>query len=302
MRHQHEAILLLMCCFQAGCMSLDSFTVWPNRDSDNWSVEQSPARQFDLNDSAERQAALARIDRESMRVVIANARLGSSVAISDEFGHQFHGTLFQKGPHSVEVMNCICKEVVPGPDGENQCKTSHVPFQSFTISNLLGFTYFDSPSKLIAAERIRYHSRDITVEALIFMSGRRLSLIEPHAPVESVHDANSSEEIQKEIAATARGSLVWIVDELDQRFNGILLSTSPERVELMNCVWRETVPRPNGQAQFKTNYVPFQSFKTSSIRSYGIVCPPPPELDVSELGKDSHELCIDEFVYLSDRR
>ena len=61
-------------------------------------------------------------------------------------------------------------------------------------------------------------------------------------------------------------------------------------------------PGTDGQTQFKTNHIAFQSFDTASLQSFGIVSPPPQGLDVTELGEDSSELCIDKFAYQSDRR
>ncbi len=302
MRYQIERFLLLMCCFQSGCTALESSTLWSNRHSDTRSAEQPLEFSFNLNDPVERQAALANIDHDIMRLEIANTLPGSIVSVSNEIGHTFHGALFKKGPNSVELMNCIGKEVVPAPDGRDQCKTTHVPFQSFRISTLLHFAAHVSTSKKKPVRGIRYDIGDVTVDALIFKSGRRLRWSEPPVPSELEHYPDSPEKLQTEIAAITRGSHVFIVDDSDQRFNGILMQSNPQRVELMNCLWRETVPGEDGQTQFKTNHIAFQSFNTSSIKSFGIVSPPPQGLDVAELGEDSCELCIDKFAYQSDRR
>ena len=295
-------LLILVTSIQSGCMSLDSFTRLSNRQSDQRGVEDPLDFSFNLNDPAERQAVPASLDHEILRLAIANTRTGSIVSVSNEIGHQFHGILFKKSPNSVELMNCIGKEVVPGPDGRDQCKTTHVPFQSFGISTLLHFASHVSASKKKPVREIRYDTGNVTVDALIFKSGRRLRWSEPPVPSELDDDPDSPEKLQTGIAAIARGSHVFIVDESGQRFNGILMHSDPQRVELMNCLWRETVPGTDGQTQCKTNHIAFQSFDTASLQSFGIVSPPPQGLDVAELGEDSCELCIDKFAYQSDRR
>ena len=309
MRHKLEPILLLICLMQAGCMSLNSFTLGSNRFSENSNVENTLVRQSNLDAPAVPHVTLdgrfvtsSEFFREARQLEIANALVGSKVSISNEVGHQFHGTLFQKGQSSIVLMNCIGKETVAGPNAQAQCKTTHVPFQSFQISNVHHFGAHDPPTPEIAAQGIRYDSRDVNVDALIFMSGRRLRWNEQPDPSESDRDTSSAEKICDEVAETARGSQVYIIDESDQGFNGILLSASREQVDLMNCIWRESIPAPNGQMQYKTNHIPFQSFKSSAIRLFRIVAPPPPELAVSELGEVHDELCIDEFAYLSDRQ
>ena len=235
-------LLILVTSIQSGCMSLDSFTRLSNRQSDQRGVEDPLDFSFNLNDPVESRAALANIDHELMRLEIANTRPGSMVSVSNEIGRQFHGTLFKKGPNSVEVMNCIGKEVVPGPNGDNQCKTTHVPFQSFGISTLLRFAAHVPASKKKPVRGIRYDVGDTTVDALIFKSGRRLNWSEPPATGELDDNPDSPEKMQSAITESDRGSHVFVVDSSGQQFNGILMHSSPQRVELMNCLWREAVP------------------------------------------------------------
>lgn len=82
---------------------------------------------------------------------IAAAPLGSYVRITDDAGITFDGTLISRDADQMELMNCLSKEVVPGPRGIQQLKTSHVPLQSFSRASIAGFTAIFPPAPGYAA-------------------------------------------------------------------------------------------------------------------------------------------------------
>ena len=85
------------------------------------------------------------------------------------------GTVLRAEPEGVELMNCICKEVVPGPFGQSQCKTSHVPFQSFKTSTMTHFTIISPPPPDLALPDIDLDmdTSEISVAEIVYKDGRR---------------------------------------------------------------------------------------------------------------------------------
>jgi hypothetical protein len=171
-------IVLVVCCFLPGCTNANSVAVGPN----GRAAESTDARQsagdfdFDLDGSttvpAEVQDALAVVDREFLKEQLLNAPRGSQVSLVDESGRRYIGTLLSADAKGVELMNSICRETVPGPNGQMQCKTSHVPIQSLDTSSLTHFTLISPPTD-DASQDLAYDSGDVTVEAIVYKSGRR---------------------------------------------------------------------------------------------------------------------------------
>ena len=193
-------IVLLVCCFLPGCTNANSVAVVPK----GAAAESTDARQlagdfdFNLNGSttipAEVQDTLARLDREFLKEQLLNTPRGSQVSLVDEAGRRYIGTLLSADAKGVELMNSVCRETVPGPNGQLQCKTSHVPIQSLETSSLTHFLLISPPAG-DASQDLAYDSGDVTVEAIVYKSGRRQRWGRPLEGEESA-PATASAEVQ----------------------------------------------------------------------------------------------------------
>jgi hypothetical protein len=159
-------------------MNGNSVAVGPNVPA----ADSTDARQFagdfdfDLNGTttapAEVQEALAAHDREFSKELLLKTPRGSQVSLVDEAGRRYIGTLLSADAKGIELINSVCRETVPGPNGQFQCKTSHVPFQSLETSSMTDFILV-SPPLDDASQDLAYDSGDVTVEAIVYKSGRR---------------------------------------------------------------------------------------------------------------------------------
>ena len=193
MLRQLNPILLLVCCFLPGCMAANPTAVSSGSVASDSSDEQELTRDFNLNDPAERQKTLARIDHELMRQIIADTPRGSQVSIVVDFDRQYTGTFLNGGAEGVELMNCIGREAVPGPDGQKQCKTSHVPFQSFKTSSMTRFMVISPPPPDFAAPDISKDTSGVSVAEIVYRDGRRQRLGKPPKPGRSDQGTDSPE-------------------------------------------------------------------------------------------------------------
>lgn len=243
---------------------------------------------------------LADLNRHGTKMEIEGAPCGSFVNVVDDSDRRMIGTLINKSRDQVELMNCICQETVPGPEGQPQCKRSHTPFCSIKIASMTHFSALAPPSSDFESLQKDNDSDDATVVEVVFMSERRKSLDMDWEAKGSFRRIDLADENWS--AANECGSQIGIVDQVNQRFIATLVSVEPDQVNVKNCLWTETVPGPNGKAQFKTNHLPFHSFKKTSMKSLDITHPPSSDLVASE-----HEGCccdyvIDKFVMRSGRR
>lgn len=192
-------IALVVCCFLPGCTHANSVAVAPK----GAAAESTDARQsvgdfdFDLDGSitvpAEVQDTLARLDREFLKEQIVNTPRGSQVSLVDKSGHRYLGTLLSADAKGVELMNSVCRETVPGPNGQMQCKTSHVPIQSLETSSLTHFILISPPAD-DASQDLAYDSGDVTVDAIVYKSGRRQRWGRPREGEESAPATASTED------------------------------------------------------------------------------------------------------------
>jgi hypothetical protein len=70
-------------------------------------------------------------------------------------------------------MTCISQEVVSGPNGLRQSKTSHVPFQSFRTSNVTHFVVISPPPPGFPASNDDIDCTEYGVAEIVTKSGRR---------------------------------------------------------------------------------------------------------------------------------
>lgn len=194
MLRQFEWIPLLLCCSLPGCMAPNSIAVRSNRPAID-STDALPAARnydFDLDQPAETQMVLAARSPGSTRDLLMSTPRGSLVSLVDNLDCRYMGTLLSADPEELELMNCVCREVVPGPNGQRQCKTSHVPFQSLKTSSMTHLIVISPPSPDSDSPE---DSRDLTVDALVFKSGRLQRWGKPpeRAEIEERTDAAAEE-------------------------------------------------------------------------------------------------------------
>jgi hypothetical protein len=236
---------------------------------------------------------------EILRAEISRTPLRTQVNCVDESGQSICGTLQSKNRHEVELVNCICQEVIPGPDGEKQAKYSHVPWQAIKISCLTHFVDLsDMQGKSSRRDSIDDISRS-SVKGILLMNGR----LRPSPKLVDLKDSHDSpENIQNAITVARRGSEVCIVDEWNRSHQGLFVSSGPDGVELMNCVFIETIPGLKEQTQCKTSYVAFESFAPESIQSFKVISEPVPGFVLPDTDDGCEEYCLDQFVYVDGRR
>jgi hypothetical protein len=279
-----------------------SIAVWSGRSSSDSRDELGVRPEFNLNDPAERQRALESIDHELMREEIVKTPRDSRVCVVIDFDQQFQGTIVSASPERVELMNCIFSEVVPGPDGQQQCKTSHVPYVSVEIEKMTRFLAVTPPPANFDSRETNSDSSDSVIDSIVLLSGHSQRLGQQPSRGLADKESKSPEGMRAETENLPQGSQICIVDVSGHRFDGTVLSAGPEGVELMNCIWREVIPGQGGQKQIKTSHVAFQSFKASSIASCAIISPAPDDFVPPELGVDCEQYIVAEFIAKSGCR
>jgi len=171
-------ILLFVCSFLPGCMTIIPFTDWQGRRHETPDDMHQLTRDFNLDDPVDRRKMSESLDHELMQLEIANTPVGSKVSIVVDFDQQFTGTVVNKNCDGVELMNCICKEAVPGLNGQRQCKTSHVPFQAFKTSAMTHFAVIAPPVANFAPPDLQDNAGVVSVAEIVFKDGHRHQLSE----------------------------------------------------------------------------------------------------------------------------
>lgn len=172
---------LLWRCSLLSCVIVGTAAVWSALTSSSRldGVQTGLGYEFDLTtipptllvpvtDETERQFRAEIVAEE-----IATTPLGSYVGITDDAGKSFLGTFLQRSPDNVELMNCLTRETVPGPHGVMQCRTSHVPLQSFPRSSITRFGAFHPPSPSFSVVDVQKDSSGVTVAEIVYRDGSR---------------------------------------------------------------------------------------------------------------------------------
>lgn len=170
MRRQHNPLLLLVCCLPLGCMSTRPNAVATYSPARDVNADPVATTGFSFHDPDERRKA--GFDDKRAGQLIAETSPGSLVDVSNSDG-RYQGTLLSGGASGVQLMNCIGREVVPGPDGQRQLKTSHVPVQTFQISSLTGFTVIAPPKPDFAPPDLSQETKGLAVAEIVYQDGTR---------------------------------------------------------------------------------------------------------------------------------
>ena len=116
---------------------------------------------------------LASQEREFIREQIAGTARGSQVGVCDESGGRYSGTFLLAGPDRIEILNCISQEAIPGPDGQAQCKTSHIPFLTVETSAVTHFVTIAPPPPDFPATDEEIGGAEYSVAEIVNRSGVR---------------------------------------------------------------------------------------------------------------------------------
>lgn len=306
MMRRFTLLALLACCSLPGCASLDLFRLTRSVRSHSgdstfdFEITDSGVKRSDSGIKVMQEAA--RIDHDFLVQQIVKTRPGSQVALNDNSDLRYVGTVLSASRSGIELMNCICKEVVPGPDGQMQCKTSHIPSWYLSTDDVTHYIVIAPPSREFADVAISRSKNHVTVDSIVFMSGRRIRC--PLLPVreDPGQHQSSFEEIRSTVQSAQIGSQVCVVDQSSHPHVGTLHSIEPDGVKLVHCIDTEMVTDPNGRPQPKTNLVPFRTFPMKSISSFRVISSPATESDPSTIGEDSADYCFAEFIFKSGLR
>ena len=158
----------------SGCVSLGSMAM------------TAPALQslddYPLDGSVEVDPELSKVSQElrlrEVRHTLAETQCGSRIAVYRGVrGEQkFSGTLLKKSRHEIEIVNCIHREPVPGPDDRQQMQTSHVPIRSFKTTELVRVDVLDPPPADYVAPNLEECWDEMMVAKIIYRSGRPTTL------------------------------------------------------------------------------------------------------------------------------
>lgn len=170
-----HTIILCLLAYSAigGCMTVPPHTMSAFKPSANGAAKPGD-RDYNLNNPVEAQQMVDGIDLVLVRQTIAETPVGSSVSVVDSREQICTGTFIKTDRDQIELLNCVTKEAVPGPYGMRQCKTSHVPIQSFEIKGLKRFAAISAPPPGFQVPDIRKDSSGATVAEIVFQDGHKV--------------------------------------------------------------------------------------------------------------------------------
>lgn len=165
-------LLFVLCSCLVGCQSISPVSMWPGHSEhhendehfsmiDLHQIDDGPSvdtgrHQIEPNQITgpprsslvmpdKDMKEIASLEREFIREQIVSTARGSQVGVHDQKGGRYSGTLLFAGPDRMEILNCISQEAIPGPNGQTQCKTSHIPFLTVDTSAVTHFVTISPP-------------------------------------------------------------------------------------------------------------------------------------------------------------
>lgn len=171
--------IYLTSCIASGCIAPSTITLPPS------SFAGAAGGEFvQPLDSAEIQQESVQLRREFIQQQIASVPRGSQIGIHDDSGRRYVGTVLASGPDLLELMNCVSQEVVPGPNGQRQSKTSHVPFQSLRTSSVTHFVAISPPPPHFPASNKDIDCTEYGVAEIVTKSGHHHRWGKPPEPTD----------------------------------------------------------------------------------------------------------------------
>ena len=205
------SLFLVLCGGLVGCQSAPSFAKWPGRPERHESEKRPLINDLSMDDLREIEAELflevvdreieeqraagnrrsslvmsgsfdmsdkdmedlAAEERKRLREEIVATARGSQVGVHDESGGRYCGTVLRAGPDRIEMMNCLSQEAIPGPDGQQQCKTSHIPLLTVETSAVTHFVTVAPPPRGFPASDDDIDGTEYSVAEIVNRSGAR---------------------------------------------------------------------------------------------------------------------------------
>jgi len=180
MQKQKWAALLLGCNL-LGCLSADTLPTGPATGRAAISRTSTRNDEFDLNSFKQASPELAAHNAESTQAQLLEIPPGTQIHLVDQANRRYIGVLLSASSDDVRLKNCVCREIVSAPDEQQQCKTSHVPFQTLKTDSLTHLTVVSAAPPDFDADRAE-DSSDVTVDTLVFKNGRRQRWGQPSDP------------------------------------------------------------------------------------------------------------------------
>ena len=170
---------VVVSCFLSGCMVGPSANVIGR----NLNVESR-------NEVLKRRFLDELVDENHsfLRDQVSKTTRGTEIGVYDDAGIRYCGTVLEANAEVVVLMNCMSREIVKTPDGQQQVKTSHVPFQEVQVSRITHFVEVASPSPDFPATDEDLEPEDVRLETMISQSGRRYSWGQPSVAADQVQD------------------------------------------------------------------------------------------------------------------
>lgn len=173
------SLLLVLCGGLAGCQAAPSISKQSGHSERHKSDKRELINFLSEDDLRDLEADLflqaqSGVDREPLRDQIIATPRGSQVGVYDESGGRYCGTVLRAGPDRIEMMNCLSQEVIPGPDGQSQCKKSHIPFVTIETSAVTHFVTIAPPPPNFPETDEEIDPADYTVAEIVNRSGQRI--------------------------------------------------------------------------------------------------------------------------------
>ncbi len=166
-------------------LKAEMFIAAQNQQAEKKQNTSTPDRSTASNDVIVDTKEFARLDNEFLLEQMINTPRGSQVGIHDKSGGRYTGTILRSTPDSIELMNCISQEAIPGPDGQQQCKTSHIPFQKIQTSAVTHFIAISPPPASFPASDEEIDGTEYSVAEIVNRSGQRQRWGRPPVQAES---------------------------------------------------------------------------------------------------------------------
>lgn len=201
------SLLLVLCGCLVGCRSAPLLARWPGSEKRLLVDAVGVDFDFNVNDTIEPQPTadtlrssfvmpeeirqeIDSMERKFLQEQIVATARGSQVGVHDESGGRYSGTVLRAGPDRVDMMNCISQEVIPGPDGQKQCKTSHIPFLTVETSAVTHFVTIAPPPPDFPATDDEIDGTEYSVAEIVNRSGQRQRWGKPPVMGESSQGAH----------------------------------------------------------------------------------------------------------------
>lgn len=172
------SLCLVLCGGLTGCQSAPSIANWSGHSDRNKSDNRLSINDLSEDNLRDLEGELflqaqSGAEREFRREQIAETTRGSQVGVYDETGGRYCGTVLHAGPDRLELMNCLSQEAIPGPDGQLQCKKSHIPFLTIESSTVIHFVTIAPPPPNFPKTDEEIAPSDYSVAEIVNRSGQR---------------------------------------------------------------------------------------------------------------------------------